>query len=327
MDSGSFGRLERVPLRKAWMREDTEFTPWLAQPENLTLLGEAIGIELELEAQEQNVGPFRADLLCKSTADGAMVLVENQIERTDHSHLGQVITYAAGLDAVTVVWIAARFTEEHRAALNWLNEVSHENIRFFGLEVELWRIGQSPAAPKFNVIAQPNDWSKTVRDAVSGRATTEHQIFRREFWAAFCAYLEEVDGAISGRRSPSRDHWMTWAIGRGGFQLDAEVGFRDGWIGAKLVIIEEDGHQSFDALRAQDADIVARLGEQVDWDLEPNRKQNYARLRRLGVDPMDRAQWPDLHRWLREKLEALDRVFRPLVAKLGTTGNTNSGLP
>src|SRR4029079_16711090 len=115
--------------------------------ENIAELGRAIGIEeLELEAKEQNVGPFRADILCKDGM-GNWVLVENQLERTDHSHLGQLLTYAAGLKAVTIVWIAQHFTEEHRAALDWLNEITDERISFFGLEIELWRIGESPIAP------------------------------------------------------------------------------------------------------------------------------------------------------------------------------------
>ena len=157
MSTNSLGRLQRVQLREAWESESGDFTPWLAQSENLSLLGEAIGLNLELEAQEKGVGLFRADLFCKDTASDSWVLIENQLERTDHSHLGQLLTYAAGLSAVTIVWIAERFTEEHRAALDWLNEKTGEGINFFGLEVELWRIGNSPLAPKFNVVCKPNE--------------------------------------------------------------------------------------------------------------------------------------------------------------------------
>src|SRR5882672_9937256 len=118
MSTPNLGRLRKVDLREAWSSENSDFTPWLAQEENLKLLGEAIGIELELEWQEKDVGPFRADILCKDTATDDWVLIENQLERTDHCHLGQLITYAAGLNAVTIVWIAERFTQEHRAALD-----------------------------------------------------------------------------------------------------------------------------------------------------------------------------------------------------------------
>src|SRR5437763_1688882 len=150
MNLPSLGLLERVDLRKAWLSESSDFTPWLAQPENLKLLGDAIGLELELEAQEKEVGPFRADILCKAAQSDSWVLIENQLELTDHRHLGQILTYAAGLKAVTIVWVAQTIREEHRAALDWLNSVTNEQINFFGLEIELWKIGDSPFAPKFN---------------------------------------------------------------------------------------------------------------------------------------------------------------------------------
>lgn len=145
----ALGRLERVNPRLYWGSEAAEFTPWLADEENIALLGETIGLELEVEAQEKGVGPFRADILCKDTLTGHYVLIENQLERTDHLHLGQLMTYAAGLDAATVVWVARQVTDEHRAALDWLNRITARDFNFFGLEVELWRIGDSPLAPNY----------------------------------------------------------------------------------------------------------------------------------------------------------------------------------
>ena len=159
------GRLERINLKDIWAHEAQDFTPWLAEETNLTLLSDTLGIDLEVEAVEQNVGPFRADILCKDTLSDRWVLIENQLEQTDHGHLGQLMTYAAGLDAVTIVWIAARIRDEHRAAMDWLNEITDSEVRFFALEVELWRIGTSPAAPKFNVVSKPNDWSRSTQAA------------------------------------------------------------------------------------------------------------------------------------------------------------------
>src|SRR5687767_12701248 len=185
------GRLERVDLRQCWSDEARDFTPWLAQEGNMALLGDTIGLELEVEAQEKNVGLFRADILCKDTITGHFVLVENQLERTDHLHLGQLLTYAAGLEAVTIVWVARQFTEEHRAALDWLNGITNTTINFFGLEIELWRIGDSPLAPKFNVVSKPNDWSKTVREstsAASAATPTSTQQLHLEFWTQFRQY-------------------------------------------------------------------------------------------------------------------------------------------
>ena len=217
------GKLQQVELRNIWTSEADDFTPWLAQEENLILLGDAIGIELELEAQEKNVGPFRADILCKDTATDNWVLIENQLEKTDHVHLGQLLTYASGLKAVTIVWIAKRFTEEHRAALDWLNEITDDRFNFFGLEVELWQIGSSEVAPKFNVVSKPNDWSKTVAAGASQIKNTEltdSKILQRDFWAAFSDYVKEQGSNIKTTK-PLPHHWMTIAIGRSGIRLNA----------------------------------------------------------------------------------------------------------
>ena len=159
------GRLGRVDLREEWKTEAQDFTPWLAQAENLAVLSETLNLDLETAGQEASVGPFRADILCRDTLDDSWVLIENQLERTDHTHLGQLLTYAAGLQTVTIIWVAATFTDEHRAALDWLNEITDERFRFFGLEVELWRIGNSPAAPKFNIVSKPNEWVRSASKA------------------------------------------------------------------------------------------------------------------------------------------------------------------
>lgn len=179
MSDVQLGRLVRVDLREAWQDEAAHFTPWLAEPENLELLGDALGIGLELEATEQSVGPFAADILCKDPMRDQWVLIENQLEQTDHTHLGQIITYAAGLNAVTVIWIASKFVEQHRAALDWLNEITAEGTDFFGVEVELWRIGESSAvAPKFNIVSKPNAWSKQIaRTPRDGRKWNRDSFF------------------------------------------------------------------------------------------------------------------------------------------------------
>lgn len=178
------GTLSRVNIRETWQHEATCFTPWLA--ENITLLSNAINIPLEVQSQEQSVGIFRADILAKNTVTGAWVLIENQIERTDHCHLGQLVTYASGLHAVTVVWIASTFTDEHRAALDWLNEITSERVQFFGLEIELWRIGESPVAPKFNVICKPNAWKNQI-----ARETTQVGSYREKIKATWLRYIQE----------------------------------------------------------------------------------------------------------------------------------------
>jgi alkylated DNA nucleotide flippase Atl1 len=162
--ASELGRLEAVPLREIWDHESLKFTPWLA--DNLDRLADALGIELELEAREQSVGPFFLDILA-TTSDGRKVIIENQLEPSDHGHLGQCLTYAAGVDASVVVWVLPRLQPEHRAALDWLNEHTDETVQFFGVELSAVRIGASLPAPMFAVEARPNDWQKRVRKATS----------------------------------------------------------------------------------------------------------------------------------------------------------------
>ncbi|MEV5896032.1 hypothetical protein [Nonomuraea fuscirosea] len=156
------GRLEPMPLRSVWPNEAKDFTPWLAS--NLDVLGQAVGLALELRQQEYPVGRYALDLLLQD-AQGRVVAVENQLEQTDHSHLGQLLTYCAGTQAKVVIWIARTITEEHAAALEWLNTNTITGVGFFGVEVELLRIGDSVPAPNFRVIIRPNDWTKDNRSS------------------------------------------------------------------------------------------------------------------------------------------------------------------
>lgn len=155
------GRLKEVPARSIWTNEARHFTPWLLA--NADGLGEALGIELELTSAEHAVGGYSLDLIGRDLTNDAVLIVENQLEGTDHSHLGQILTYAAGTGASTIVWLATSFREEHRQALDWLNEQTAEDIHFFGVQISLVRIGDSVPAPLLTVVAKPNDWQKQVR--------------------------------------------------------------------------------------------------------------------------------------------------------------------
>lgn len=324
MSTKTLGRLQKVELREAWTSESSDFTPWLAQEENLKLLGEAIGIELELEAQEKNVGPFRADILCRDTATDDWVLIENQLARTDHSHLGQLLTYAAGLNAVTIVWIAERFTAEHRATLDWLNERTDEKINLFGLEIELWRIGDSPIAPKFNIISQPNDWSRTVQQAASGGGeVSAHRQLQLEFWMAFKQHME-ARGSIVRCQKPSPQHWMNHAIGRSGVHLDSiislwnsETGVKGPEIRAELYLHGPNAKKEFAVLEKQRESIEKALGFPLTYH-NPEGKAACRLYTRQNTDFTDQALWPEQFEWLRQHLEIMHKVFAPIVKNMRT---------
>lgn len=246
MSEKPVGRLQRVALRELWKSESADFTPWLGQEENIALLSEALGMELTVEGVEEAVGSFSADIVCSNTADHSKVLIENQLERTDHTHLGQILTYAAGLDAVTIVWIARNFTDEHRAALDWLNRVTEEGFNFFGLEVELWRIGDSPVAPKFNVVARPNEWTRTVRELGEKGAAQRNWV---EYWTSFAEFVARKGGPIKPPR-PSPSYWVGWGLGRTGFSLVALVAFRDRHADVRVEMMGSEGKAHFHLLLA-----------------------------------------------------------------------------
>ncbi len=318
MTTYNLGQLQKVDLREVWQSEATDFTPWLAQEDNLKLLGETIGIELEFEAQEKRVGPFRADILCKDTATDHWVLIENQLERTDHTHLGQLLTYAAGLDAVTVVWIAERFTEEHRATLDWLNERTDDNIIFFGLEVELWRIGNSPIAPKFNVICQPNEWSRTVAETakqIQAGAVSDTQQLQLQFWTGFRVYLEKSRSFLKATK-PLPQNWMNIAIGRTGFKLAAAFSTAKNRITAMLNINSSDAKGYFELLLTEKEQIESEIEGDLDWQQLPGKKERNIKMRLENIDAYDQAKWNDLYEWLRKNLESLHKVFNQRIKKL-----------
>ncbi len=323
-----------MDLRYVWLREAEDVTPWLASEANIALLGDTIGLDLEVEAQEKDVGPFRADILCKDIANGNWVLVENQLERTDHTHLGQLLTYATGLQAVTIVWIAQRFTEEHRATLDWLNEITDDRFNFFGLETELWRIGTSPLAPKFNVVCKPNDWSKTVAAGatqVERESLTDNRRLQLEFWTAFRSYVEEHSSRLKPTK-PLPQNWMNFALGRSGFKLAAVVSFWDSAtdsgdnheLRAEAVIETLESKTHFTRLEAQRSEIEAEMGEPLTWHNPTNKRVCRIYVRQTAV-LTDRDLWPEYHAWLIGKLEALHQTFAQRVRQLDAAETTPEG--
>lgn len=316
--SGNLGRLHRLDLRDIWLSEPQDFTPWLAQEENLKILGDVLGIELELEAQEKNVGPFRADILCRSLDDDSLVLIENQLEKTDHIHLGQLLTYAAGLQSVTSVWIAATFTEEHRAALDWLNQVTNDSVRFFGLEIELWQIDESVPAPKFNVVSKPNNWSRLVSQAarqMNDQPATKGKALQLKYWKSFASYLKDQRSPIRPQ-TPRPQHWMTFGIGRSGFNMHGLLNTRENRIGVEVTMTDSSSKDYFNTLQREKDSIEDAFGASLEWLELPEKKQAKIAFYKQDCDLYAEDRWPKYMAWMRDHLEKLDRIFRERIKRL-----------
>jgi hypothetical protein len=298
-------RLKKINLKEVWNNEAQDFTPWLAEEKNLELLSETIRTPLELEAQEKDVGPFRADILCKNTEDDSWVLIENQIDKTDHKHLGQLLTYASGLQAVTIVWISAKFTEEHRAALDWLNKITDDDFRFFGLEIELWKIGESPAAPKFNIVSKPNNWSKTISQAaknISEGIESETKALQYKYWQQLVDFIKE-SGSKLKPQDPRPRHWQTFAVGRSHFYINARLNTRDNIISVALTLADKDN-------------IESEMGTNLEWRELPDNTKSEISLSKNGVDTKNEPDWVNQHKWFKENIEKFDKIFRKRIKKL-----------
>ena len=315
----NLSKITKVDLRDCWQNEATDFTPWLATEENMSLLADALGMnELEVKAQEEHVGPFRADILCVDSGTDKLVLIENQLEKTDHNHLGQILTYAAGLDAVTIIWIAERFTEEHRAAIDWLNRITDKEFNFFGVEIGLIKIGSSPAAPIFNVIAKPNGWSKDVRTSssqTSNENRTDAEMSRYEFWSAFCEYMANNPSKKFRTQSPSYSHWMNIAIGRSNFQICLLLNSREQKITVQLYIGDDIDKKNFDALLAYKDEAETAIGETLDWRRLVGKKTSTVDLYKK-CDFTKKSSQAELFEWLKEYTERFVTFFKPIIKKL-----------
>ena len=309
----TIAELISVDLRDEWPNEADDFTPWLA--DNLPRMLDALGLAHDIVETEQPVGRYRADIVFTDSETDRLVLVENQLTRTDHNHLGQILTYAAGLDAATVIWVARAFNEEHRAALDWLNEHTHDDLSFIGVEVELWRIGGSDPAPRFNVVAKPNNWTRSMRKTARGELS-QTRLMQVEYWRALREHVVAVGGPV---RMTDRDRpqgWSEFAVGRTNFNLSA-VMLRNGkQVRAELYIRGPSAKQHLEGLRAQSEQIQSELGYPLAWEDLPERTDCRVAVYLDDADPDDRGDWDRQHRWLAERLNDLHRVFSDRVKAL-----------
>ena len=305
-------QLTPVDISKVWETEPQHFTPWLAREENLTLLGEALGMELELDAQEINVGGFRADLRCKNTVDDSWVLIENQLEATDHRHVGQLLTYAAGLDAHTVIWIAKTFRQEYRAMLDWQNRITHEPYRFFGIEVKVWQIGASDRAVQFEVVSSPNNWGRDVSQH-TGLSETEQQLKR--YWTGLRDYIAD-NGSSVNCPAPTTRNYLQFSIGRTTFTLQAWVASTNREIGIRLYMAGDFSKAHYYLLKEQQEEIHNEFGETLEWHELPENERSRISLSKADTNPLDENNWPQQYKWFTAKLERFDHVFRPRIRSL-----------
>ena len=324
MAQPKLGKLVILKANEVWSNEPQVFTPWLA--ENLSLLADALQIgELVLKGTEVAAGDFRLDILAEDE-DGSAVLIENQFGSTDHRHLGQLISYVASQNTkATVVWVAEKFKEDHRAAIDWLNRSTAEDFDFFGVEIEALRIGDSDPAPFFNVVSKPNNWARSIskvsRETVTGEIIKSHRI-RLAYWTSFSEYLRNHDPSFRIGR-PGTDNWYYFNTGRSGVVISVTISTEKSRISAELYFHNDSFKTAIRELVTEKDVIEKEFGHQLEWQELPGRKASRIAIYKQNVDPSDPAQYAILHAWMLDRVQRFRKVFssRIKTLKLGT-GNT-----
>lgn len=234
----NLGQIKRVDLRDVWPHEAHDFTKWLSEEPNLALLGGEIGIELELIETESSVGSFNVDIYAQESGTGRKVVIENQLEDTNHDHLGKVITYAAGKGAEVVVWVVAHARDEHRQAIEWLNQHTDSDFGFFLVEIELWAIGDSLPAPRFNVVEQPNEWTKAIKLS-EGLSDTER--VKLSYWTKYrdIALSKPEFTKEFNPQKPSKNYWSILRCGTSAYHIALFIDTQKGRIGVEFYVNDD----------------------------------------------------------------------------------------
>jgi len=309
-----FGDLKKISIRKFFPSESSDFTPWLATEENIINLSSVIGIELEVENTEVSVGPYSADILAKDTGTGKYVIIENQLEKTNHDHLGKAITYASVLDASAIIWIASEFTEEHKKALDWLNDHTTDEISFFGVKVELWQIDNSKPALIFNVISNPIN---IIRQAALKKAAGDLSEVRRlqlEFWTEFRNRLIKTKD-IPSVQTPRPQYWFDISLGKSYINLSTTANTYDKKMSVRVYISNKIADIALPELEREKEEIEREIGKKLEWNPFPDKMDKIISLS-IDADIWKKDKWEEYLNWLTETVIKFRKTFSKRVKKL-----------
>ncbi len=309
----NLAKLKKVELREAWKHEAIDFTRWLAEEPNLRLLADEIGFDIKLVQIEAAVGNFNVDILAEEENTGRKIIIENQLEITNHDHLGKLITYASGYDAGVIVWVVKDVREEHRQAIDWLNEHTDEDIEFYLVKIEVWQIEDSPLAPKFEIISKPNDWAKAVKESVGRGEVTETKLKQLEFWNMLRDYAKEQNARIRFQKAYPQ-HWTNISMGSSDAHMAFTIRSKENLFGVEVYI--SDNKELFAYLHQNKDAIEQELGEQLEWMELPEKKASRIRISYPG-DFNDQTKWEIYFGWILAIAEKFQNVFPKYLRSRG----------
>ena len=310
MATMKLGKLQEVDIRKLWSHEQYDFSEWLSKSENLEQLNEVIGLTLSEVEKEVYVGAYRCDLVGVDETTGDKVIIENQLEASNHDHLGKIITYASGLDAKVVVWIVKEAREEHRSAIEWLNNNTSDKLNFFLIEIHAYQIGDSLCAPKFEIVEKPNGFIKNAKGQSGSGEYNKGQSEKIEFWTRFNEILIER-GKPFNVRKPTTDHWYDIAIGTSDAHVSLTIVNREHVVGVELYIPDNKG--LFEKLYLQKEEIDEKLGLHPDWQRLDGKKAARILYRMPGLDFEDHSNYDSLMNEMIDKASLFAKVFKKYV--------------
>lgn len=297
------GKLEKIELREVWRHEALDFTRWLAKKENIALLSKEIGIDIEVIETEMSVGRYNVDIYARDTESNKKIVIENQLENTNHDHLGKMLVYAAGLDADIAIWIVKDVNEEHRQAVEWLNDNSFEKINIFLVKVELWQIDNSPIAPKFQVICEPNNWAKVLKQQ-SKDNITDLELRQMEYWQGFVDYAKSKDKTYISQR-PSIYNWYVIRIGSTDYKIKLVHSVNSDMIRCQLEIFNDEIYKKLEQYRAEIDNKINGL----EWEYLEDRKVNRISCNNSSKDNASS------YVWLLDMVDRFKEVFLDYLNK------------
>ena len=307
------GKLKKIPLREIWKDEAKDFTTWLS--ENIDTLNEALEISLTVVERQKKVGEFYLDIVAEDI-DGNLVIIENQLEKTDHGHLGQVITYISNLGAKIAIWITSNPRAEHIKAVSWLNESTTDDVSFYLVKIDAVQIGDSAPAPLFSVIVEPTEISKEVGKEKKEYAERHH--LRKEFWTQLLDRAKQKT-TLHSNITPPIYHWIGTGAGRSGvgynYAITNEYGSAEVYLdrGKEYPNLNKE---RFDKLYGHKDEIEKAFGDKLSWERLDKKRASRIAFRFNGIGLRDKDHWPELQDKMIDAMIRLERAIKLFIKDL-----------
>ena len=299
------GELKKVALREIWKHEEYDFSKWLADEKNIDLLSTEINIELVNIRTEAPSGRYSVDIVAEEEGTGRKIIIENQLEITNHDHLGKIITYASGYDAEIVIWLVKDYQEEHKQAIDWLNENTNSKLNFFLIRIELWQIDNSAVAPKFYIISQPNDWAKALKENKRDGQLTDTKMMQLDFWNKFKSYSEDLKSQLKLRKAQPQ-HWYDISYGNSTSHISRTIKTQNNMIGCEIYI--PDSKETFEYLKTNKDTIENEIGKKLAWMDLNGKKASRIKLSK-EADLENQEKWDEYFGWMKSTAELFQIVF------------------